>query len=46
MKIKLGITFQGQEKTELSLNVDGAGPIVEAMHHRDRLTHPLIFLGT
>jgi hypothetical protein len=33
MKIKLEIAFQGQDKKELSLNVDGAGPIVEAMHH-------------
>ena len=33
MKIKLEIAFQGQVKKELSLDVDEAGPIVEAMHH-------------
>ena len=33
MKIKLEIAFHGHEKKELSLDVDEAGPIVEAMHH-------------
>ena len=34
MKIKLEIAFQGQEKKELSLDVDEAGPIVEAIAQR------------